>query len=76
MLMPFGYPFETEIGGEIEMRHVIYEYKKFPEELKTKYMEAVSNLTISSAGDLKNLNLGGGGAGGGNVSDMSSLFKK
>jgi len=75
MLMPFGYPFETEIGGEIEMRHVIYEYKKFPEELKTKYMEAVSNLTISSAGDLKNLNLGGG-AGGGNVSDMSSLFKK
>lgn len=77
MLLPFGYPFENEIGGEIDMRHVIYEYKNFPEELKTKYMEAASNLTISSSGDLKNLNLGGaGGAGGGNVSDMSQLFKK
>lgn len=76
LLMPFGYPFENEIGGEIEMRHVIYEYKKFPEELKTKYMEAVSNLTISTASDLRNLNLGGAGMGGGKVSDMSQLFKK
>jgi hypothetical protein len=81
MLLPFGYPFENEIGGEIEMRHVIYEYKNFPEELKSKYMEASSNLTISSQADLKNLNLGGGGGagaggGGGNVSDMSQLFKK
>lgn len=76
MLLPFGYPFENEIGGEIDMRHVIYEYKNFPEELKSKYMEASSNLTISSAGDLKNLNLGGAGGAGGNVSDMSQLFKK
>jgi len=79
MLLPFGYPFETEISGEISLEHVMYEYKTFPEELKNKYLEAVSNLTISTAGDLKNLGgLGGGlgGSGGGKVSDIGSLFKK
>lgn len=80
MLLPFGYPFETEISGEISLEHVMYEYKTFPEELKSKYLEAVSNLTISSANDLKNLGgMGGGmgpGMGGGKVSDIGSLFKK
>lgn len=55
MLLPFGYPFETEITGEISLDHVIYQYKTFPEELKTKYLEAVSNLTLSTAGDLRRL---------------------
>lgn len=80
MLLPFGYPFETEIEGEISLDHIMYEYKKFPEELKSKYLEAVSNLTISTAGDLKNLGgLGGGlggGPGAGKVSDIGNLFKK
>lgn len=79
MLLPFGYPFETDISGELSLDHMMYEYKTFPEELKSKYLEAVSNLTISSAGDLKNLGgLGGmpGGMGGGKVSDIGSLFKK
>ncbi|WP_462324510.1 hypothetical protein [Desulfoplanes sp.] len=74
MLLPFGYPFDNEIGGEISMNHVMYEYRTVPEELKTKYMEASSNLTLSTPGDLKNLeNLGHGG---GNVSNLGDLFKK
>jgi hypothetical protein len=50
MLLPFGYPFEQEITGEISTAHVLYEYKKAPEELKTKYLEASSNLTLSAPG--------------------------
>lgn len=50
MLMPFGYPFDNEFSGSIAKTHVLYEYKNCPEELKTKYMEAVSNLTLSAGG--------------------------
>jgi len=50
MLLPFGYPFEQEITGEISTAHVLYEYKKAPEELKTKYLEASSNLTLTAPG--------------------------
>ncbi|MBU1042087.1 MAG: hypothetical protein KKF77_13395 [Proteobacteria bacterium] len=50
MLLPFGYPFEHEITGELSTAHVLYEYKKLPEELKTKYLEASSNLTLSAPG--------------------------
>jgi hypothetical protein len=72
MLLPFGYPFETEITGEIDGKHIMYTFDKFPEELKTKYLEATSNLTLSTPGDLKNLQgMGGGQAGGmGNISDL------
>lgn len=72
MILPFGYPFETEIEGEVETRHVLYEYKTFPEELKSKYTEAVSNLTLSTAGDLQNLQNMAQGAPGG----ISDLLKK
>lgn len=77
VILPFGYPFEQEFAGEIAMSHVLYEYKNFPEELKSKYTEATSNLTLSAPGGLGGLNLGGGGgapAGGGNLSDL--LLKK
>ena len=71
MLMPYGYPFENEFTGSLSLSHVLYTYKNFPEELKTKYMEAVSNLTLSSGGlgglDLKNP----GGQGG----DIASLLR-
>ncbi len=50
MLMPFGYPFDNDFSGTIEPAHIIYTYKNCPEELKTKYMEACSNLTLSSGG--------------------------
>lgn len=52
VLMPFGYPFEQDIAGEIAGEHVLYTYKNFPEELKNKYIEATTNLTISTARDL------------------------
>ncbi|MFW6217053.1 MAG: hypothetical protein ACOC3Y_04435 [Desulfohalobiaceae bacterium] len=75
-LMPFGYPFDTEIDGEISTQHVIYEYKNVPEDLKNKYIEASSNLTISSSADLKNLqSMAGQGQKGGNITDISDLFK-
>jgi len=66
MLLPFGFPFEQDFEAAISFDHVLYEYKSFPEELKTKYLEATSNLTLSTPGDLRNLKLGGlGGKGGG-----------
>lgn len=72
MILPFGYPFDNEIEGEIDGRHIIYTYKNCPEDISTKYLEASSNLTLSSGG------LGGlgGGLGGGKVSDISELLKK
>jgi hypothetical protein len=64
MLMPFGYPFDNEFSGGISYAHVLYEYKNCPEELKTKYMEATSNLTLSSGGLGSALNLKKGGGSG------------
>lgn len=58
MLMPFGYPFDTAFNGSIAFQHILFEYKSCPEELKTKYLEACSNLTLSSGG----LNLKGAGS--------------
>ena len=82
IMLPFGYPFEQEFEGEVSTEHVLYEYKKCPEELKTKYMEAVSNLTLSAPGGLGGLGgggLGGGGGFGGGFGgggDISDLLKK
>ena len=67
MLLPYGYPFDQEFDGEIGYSHVMYTYKKYPEELNTKYMEAISNLTLSTGGlgglDLKNPQGAGGMSG-------------
>jgi hypothetical protein len=75
LLLPFGYPFEQEIDGEISFKHILYEYKTIPEELKTKYLEATTNLTLSSPGGMSNLDQMAGQAGG-NISDLSHLLKK
>lgn len=77
MMLPYGYPFEQDFTGEISCKHVLYEYKSAPEDLKTKYMEAISNLTLSSGG-LGGLNLGGAsaGAGGSKLSNVSELLRK
>lgn len=56
VLLPFGYPFENDFSGAIKAEHILYTFKSFPEELKNKYLEATSNLTISSARDLNMLN--------------------
>jgi hypothetical protein len=50
MLMPYGYPFDNAFSGSISLRHVLFEYASCPEDLKTKYLEACSNLTLSSGG--------------------------
>ncbi len=71
MLLPFGYPFEQDIDGKLKQEHVMYEYKAVPEELKTKYMEATSNLTLATAGSMKNLDTLADGAGG-----ISNLLRK
>lgn len=60
MLTPFGYPFDNEFTGSISFTHVIYEYQTCPEELKNKYLEATSNLTLSSGGLGAALDLKGG----------------
>lgn len=64
MLLPFGYPFDNEFSGSVSYAHVIYEYKSCPEELKNKYLEACSSLTLSSGGLGAAMNLKGGGKGG------------
>ncbi len=72
LLMPYGYPFEQDFTGELSFNHVIYTYKKCPEELKDKYLEATSNLTLSSGG-LGGLNLKNPGPGRG--ADIASLLR-
>ncbi len=75
-LMPFGYPFETSIEGEISKDHIVYWYKELPQELENKYLEASSNLTISSTSDLRNLdNLMGNQSGTGKITNISDLLK-
>ncbi|MCJ2164177.1 MULTISPECIES: hypothetical protein [unclassified Pseudodesulfovibrio] len=60
VLLPFGYPFDQDMHGHIPMVHVLFEYKNCPEELKTKYIEALTNISMSSGG----LDLSGGMGGG------------
>jgi len=48
-ILPFGFPFEEEVGGgEISEAHILYQYAKIPEELINKYLEAKSNIKIAS----------------------------
>ena len=55
MMLPYGYPFEQEFNGSISAQHFLYEYARLPDDLETKYLEACTNLTLSSNG----LNLSG-----------------
>ena len=72
LLMPYGYPFDQDFTGSLSEDHVIYAYKKCPDELKDKYLEAISNLTLSTGG-LGGLNLKNPGPGAGG--DLSSLLR-
>lgn len=75
-LLPFGYPFDTDLHGEISAEHVLYWYKNVPEDLKNKYWEASSNISISSSEDLRNLqNMAGDKGGKGNITDIGDLLK-
>ena len=66
VLVPFGYPFDQDMHGEISMDHVLFQYKNCPEELKDKYLEALTNISLSSGG----LDLSGGGSMGGGGLDL------
>ncbi|AEA34417.1 hypothetical protein [Hippea maritima] len=48
-IVPYGFPFEEKISGFVSMDKVVYEYSKVPEDLENKYLEAKSNIKISSA---------------------------
>ena len=65
MMLPYGYPFESEFTGSLEGKHFMYRYATTPEEMQNKYLEAASNLTLS--GGLGKRQFGGanGAAGGG-----------
>lgn len=54
-LLPFGYPFEDGFDATIKACHILYEYKKCPEDLEAKYLEATSNITIASTSTLQNI---------------------
>lgn len=58
MLMPFGYPFDSDFAGSISFDHVMFTFKNVPEDLKTKYLEGCSKLSLSSGG-LGNMDLKG-----------------
>jgi hypothetical protein len=48
-ILPFGFPYDNEIGGEIEEEKILYNFNKVPEDLKNKYLEEKSNIKITSA---------------------------
>ena len=50
MILPYGYPFEQDFSGKIDKTHFLYEYAHVPEDVINKYLEASSNLSLSSGG--------------------------
>lgn len=56
VLLPYGYPFESEFCGSIQGNCFLYRYSNTPEELQNKYIEATTNLTM--AGGLGKLQFG------------------
>jgi len=64
-IVPYGFPFEDEVGGEISMSHVLYQFKDVPAELADKYVETKSNIKrASNLGGLGGGNPAGGQGGG------------
>ena len=63
-IVPYGFPFEEEVRGEISMAKVLYEFKEVPGDLADKYVETKTNIKISS----------GMGGLGGNPSSGSGLI--
>ena len=50
MILPYGYPFDQEFSGVIDGRHFLFEYSRTPQDIQDKYLEATSNLSLSSGG--------------------------
>jgi hypothetical protein len=66
-ILPFGFPYEEDISGEVPMDKVLYTYKELPDDMKNRYIEAKSNIRIAGAGEL-------GGFGGGSQSSGGIIF--
>ncbi|PMP65241.1 hypothetical protein [Desulfurella multipotens] len=52
-ILPYGFPFEEKIGGKkfggkIPLDKIVYEFKDVPDDIKNKYLEAKSDIKISS----------------------------
>jgi hypothetical protein len=54
-ILPFGFPYEVEIGGEIGWDKVMYVYAEFPEDIKNKYIEAKSGIRMAGGGGIGGL---------------------
>lgn len=63
MMLPYGYPFESDFKGSIDGKFFLFRYENTPKELQDKYIEACTNLTV--AGGLGQLKFG-------NAADVSS----
>ena len=50
MMLPYGSPFDQEFHGRIDGKHFLFEYSHTPQEVQDKYLEACSNLSLSSGG--------------------------
>lgn len=48
-ILPYGFPFEEKISGKISLDKVVYEFSDVPEDIKSKYLEAKSDIKISSS---------------------------
>jgi len=72
LMLPYGYPFETEFCGVMPGSFFLYRYKSTPTELQNKYLEAATNLTLSGGGLGKIAGMGGigGGLGGGLIGGL------
>lgn len=47
VMLPYGYPFESDFTGTVEGKHFLYRYTSTPKELQDKYIEACTNLTVA-----------------------------
>jgi len=61
MMLPYGYPFDQDFNGRIDAKHFLFEYKSAPQDVQDKYLEACSNLSLSSGGLNPNPTNGGSG---------------
>lgn len=50
LLLPYGHPFESKFVASLEGKHFLYRYSSVPKEIESKYIEAVSNITIATSG--------------------------
>ena len=50
MMLPYGYPFESDFSGCIEEKHFLFNYSSVPEDIQEKYLESISNISLHSGG--------------------------